>query len=390
MDRDDKGRFISTSPQPYVEIGSESAEAMLVASGPMTHEQVLAAMGLDADHWDVKELKRRVTTTADGETRESLSVTAKRVVSDMSAMMDMSELNSMMDRWVMGTPHKEQRAAGKAAKASYLLFLADWQMGSATALHSSRDIVARVQAATDAAVEHLKSSMTDYNITTVYIFGLGDIIENCKEFYASQLFTIDMTLRDQIRTSYQLIVAAILKLYTVVPHVVLVPVGGNHGEASRSGGRNTTDTSDNHDLLVFDMAYDMFSDRPDFNKVEIVRSENPLYNVVDVGGVRVGITHGHLFRTGSGAEDKALRWWRNQAFARTPLNSVDILVTGHFHSFKAAEFADKRRTWFQAPAMDNGSTWFTDSSGLSAPPGTLAFVAGSACGVRGWDNLKLL
>ena len=37
---------------------------------------------------------------------------------------------------------------------------------------------------------------------------------------------------------------------------------------------------------------------------------------------------------GAGAEGKLIKWWSNQAMARLPMSSADILITGHFHHLR--------------------------------------------------------
>jgi hypothetical protein len=47
---------------------------------------------------------------------------------------------------------------------------------------------------------------------------------------------------------------------------------------------------------------------------------------------------------------------------------------------------DGARTWIQAPALDNGSEWFTRTTGACAPAGLATLTIGRG----GWDRLRVL
>jgi len=400
-ERDENGRFVKNTSAPddgpnFVDIGMSDAKAKLAVDPgeELTEADVLRKVGLDPQEWAVHELRRRRVETADGE-RASISVVARRrAVALAETLVDPSAVQEQLDAWVARTePHRPllPKAAGRAAQDAMVLVLADWQVGGAAGARGTTDTIARVLGAFDAAADRVAAlRASGRNVRTLNLFGLGDIVESCTGFYASQLFSVDMTLRQQITTSWQLVLAGIVKLAPLFEEVVVEGVGGNHGELNRVAGKQQTAPSDNLDLLVFDAVKLAVEGRPELEHVSILQPDNPLFDVVDVCGVPVGLTHGHLFNGGQNPSAKAERWWRGQTFGRTPLAGARLLLSGHYHSFAAAEWSQEGRTWMQAPAMDNGSQWFTDSSGLSAPPGMLSLVVGETCGPRGWDDLKIL
>lgn len=397
--RDEHGRFVGAGKAPedgpnYTDIGLEDATARVSVdpSQELDEEDVLRLVGLDPRAWEIKELRRRRVETADGE-RASVSVVArKRHVSLAEQLLDPTEVRDTLHEWLGRTaPAKRRPSAGQAAPDAFVLVLADWQIGGAANGMGTMDTVARVMAAFDAAEHRVHELRTaGRSIPRLEVLGLGDIVENCTGFYASQLFTVDMDTRAQMRTSWHLILAGLLKLAPLFETVTVRAVGGNHGEMHRVAGRQQTPSTDNLDLLAFDAVRLGLEERPGFDHVTVFQPQSALWDVMDVAGVPVGITHGHLFNGGQNPAAKAERWWRGQAFGRTPLAEARILFSGHYHSFAAAEWAEEGRAWFQAPAMDNGSQWFTDSSGLSSPPGMLSMRVGTACGPRGWSDLEIL
>lgn len=52
---------------------------------------------------------------------------------------------------------------------------------------------------------------------------------------------------------------------------------------------------------------------------------------LDLGGVPVGFTHGHLAGKGSLPQAKQKEWWKDQFWSTTPASRAQILVTSHFH-----------------------------------------------------------
>ncbi len=232
--------------------------------------------------------------------------------------------------------------------------------------------------------------------------GSGEIVQletSSKTYFAhgytmhnsSQLFTVDMNDRDQLRTGWALVLYALRKLAPLFERVDIYPVGGNHGENNRVRGRQQTTPDDNRDLLVFDVVDTTVQESHHLSHVTVHMPRNPLYAVHELSGVNLAITHGHLFNGGANAAAKAERWWKNQAFGQNSnLDSANILLSGHYHSFAAATFTEEGRVWLQCPAEDNGSQWFTDMSGLSSPPGMLSFVVGPAYGAMRYGDLQIL
>jgi hypothetical protein len=72
---------------------------------------------------------------------------------------------------------------------------------------------------------------------------------------------------------------------------------------------------------------------------------------------------------------------------RQPIADADILITGHYHHFICSETSG--RTFMQAPAMDGGSSWWTDISGQNSPAGLLTLGIGTGYGPRGWGDLHI-
>jgi hypothetical protein len=68
---------------------------------------------------------------------------------------------------------------------------------------------------------------------------------------------------------------------------------------------------------------------------------------------------------------------------RCSVANADILNVGHYHHYRAQSVGP--RLFVQNPAMDGGSAWFRDKSGLESAPGIISMVVG-----EGFDPRKEL
>jgi hypothetical protein len=129
-----------------------------------------------------------------------------------------------------------------------------------------------------------------------------------------------------------------------------------------------TDPIDSWQIEVVSAVQDACAENPGLSHVKFYypKPDNATL-AIDLGGTIVGMAHGHQ------AKDMG-KWIAGQATGRTPVGSSDILLTGHFHHFRADQVGP--RLWIQVPAMDGGSAWFRDKSGLESPTGIVSLVVG--------------
>jgi hypothetical protein len=296
----------------------------------------------------------------------------------MSAV-DVDELACMVKR---KRPRKPLTASGGVG---FVLAATDWQLGKGEG-GGSAATTDRIINAIDAQVQRLKDlRRIGRNIDSVLIIGMGDVVEQNCGHYPSQLFTTDLTRREQLRLARLLVTYAVDAFAELVPSIVLGAVPGNHGE-NRANGKMVTTIADNDDLAVFEQVGEALAQNTGrYGHVELDLADG-LVLVRDVAGVAVAWTHMHQSRGGG---QKAIEdYWRGQVMGSHPLADARILNTGHFHHLLISEATS--RTVIQMPAMDGGSEWFTNTTGQWSPPGMVSYLAGEACGPRGWSDLVVL
>jgi len=270
--------------------------------------------------------------------------------------------------------------ARKTGDQAFIVCLNDWQIGKADG-DGTNGTVQRVLDAIDsveARVAELRRC--GRSLGTLYVMGLGDMIENCADHYPQQTWRTELTLTEQLRVTRQLLVKAITRWAKLFDTVVVAAVQGNHGEV-RKDGKSFTDFADNMDTDVFACAYEVLSANPNaYGHVSFVFPQGQeLTLTLNCAGTTVGLAHGQQFRN----VNKVTDWWAAQAHGRQPIGDADILLSAHFHHLRVMQ---DQKTWFQAPALDGGSDWWRHISGNDAPPGVLTLVVSNG----NWSDMAVL
>lgn len=218
---------------------------------------------------------------------------------------------------------------------------------------------------------------------TLFVFGLGDLIESCDGHYDQQLFRAQLTHRDQVKVARRLFVHALKEWAPLFSKVVVAAVGGNHGEI-RKNGKSATDFSDNEDVAIVEMAEEVLAMNHDaFGHVTFKIPDHPLSLTLDACGVNTTIVHGHQMN-GVDAMKKGENWVKGQAFSFEPAVDSRLLVSGHNHF--PFFVSNGPRSHIQAASLEGASEWFRNQYGYDAPKGLTTFCVGDNLGplVKDW------
>lgn len=261
--------------------------------------------------------------------------------------------------------------SGTGAGTPYLLGLADLQLGK----KGTKAAVDRIVSSIDDSAKRLRALSRKRNIPSCYIAGLGDIGESCSGHYDMQPFEVELDGREQSRLARDLIRYAIEQHRGITERVIVPCVAGNHGEKRNANGKAYTSFGDNLDLEVFEQvaeAYEM-SKAAD---VSFVIPQQTLSLSLDIGGVIVGMIHGHQAAKvrGDSPASKVRNWWVNQMAGKRPTADADILINGHFHQPWMQTVGQRANVGF--PTEDSGSPWFAEVYGLETAAGMLSMLIG--------------
>lgn len=298
-------------------------------------------------------------------------------------VQDVAELIADVKRY---KPRKPRSLTDETS--AFVVALADWQLGKADG-DGTLGSVERILSMIDSVEQRIRLlRKLGRKMGTCYIFGIGDLFENCDGHYDIQTFTVELDRRDQIKVGRRLLIEAIKRWSTYFERVVVSGVAGNHGE-NRKDGKAFTTLADNDDVAVFEQVHDALIENSAFDHVSFAIPDDRLEVVLDVAGVSLGIAHSHQAKTsGAMPQMKVWNWWKGQMAGRQPAGDADILITGHFHHFSCVEWGP--RTHFQCPAMDGGSDWFRNMTGADGTPGTITMVVGQDVAARGWTDLEIV
>jgi predicted phosphodiesterase len=280
--------------------------------------------------------------------------------------------------------HKPKPPKPFVGNASLVICASDWQVGKRDG-DGLKGLVGRwLQAIDDVEFRLKELRKMGRSIDSIVVLCLGDLVEGCDGHYDIQTFTVEVDRRDQVKIARRLLRDALIRWSKVVPNITVMAIGGNHGE-NRKNGKAFTTLNDNDDVALVESVAEIFQANPEaYGHIKFAIPTDELSLTLEVHGQIIGITHGHLARSGQGVEGKLRRWIADQTLGRQKIGDCDILVTGHYHSFKLADWGGVK--WLQAPALDGGSVWWRQSTGEIADVGVLTFLVSS----QGVSDIQLL
>ena len=338
---------------------------------------VLKMWGLDPEHFAVVE---PVLFNVWGDTLGILNRQWKGKVV-RKGRQETADIESLIAEIKKHKPRERKEIEGGA---SLVVCASDWQVGKRDG-DGLKGLVGRwLQAIDDVEFRLKELKKLGRPIDSITVLCLGDLVEGCDGHYDIQTFTVEVDRRDQVKIARRLLRDALIRWSRVVPSITVAAIGGNHGE-NRKNGKAFTTLADNDDVALVESVAEIFQANPEaYGHIKFAIPTDELSLTLEVHGQIIGITHGHLARSGQGVEGKLRRWIADQTLGRQKIGDCDILVTGHYHSFKLADWGGVK--WIQAPALDGGSVWWRQSTGEIADVGVLTFLVSS----RGVSDIQLL
>ena len=338
---------------------------------------VLKMWGLDPEHFAVVE---PVLFNVWGDTLGILNRQWKGKVV-RKGRQETADIESLIAEIKKHKPRERKEIDGGA---SLVVCASDWQVGKRDG-DGLKGLVGRwLQAIDDVEFRLKELKKLGRPIDSITVLCLGDLVEGCDGHYDIQTFTVEVDRRDQVKIARRLLRDALIRWSRVVPSITVAAIGGNHGE-NRKNGKAFTTLGDNDDVALVESVAEIFQANPEaYGHIKFAIPTDELSLTLEVHGQIIGITHGHLARSGQGVEGKLRRWIADQTLGRQKIGDCDILVTGHYHSFKLADWGGVK--WLQAPALDGGSVWWRQSTGEIADVGVLTFLVSN----RGVSDIQVL
>ncbi|WP_086680041.1 hypothetical protein [Streptomyces pseudogriseolus] len=277
---------------------------------------------------------------------------------------------------------RKPRPAVGAVERALVVVYADAQAGKVGRDGGTPELIARIADRFDRLDDHIRDlKAVGRAPTAAYWLDGGDCIEGF-ENTTQQAFTNDLTLTEMIRVHRRLTFEGLDRLAGRFGRVVAATCGSNHARVRR-GKDAVGPPADDWGIEVMSQVADAYArNESAYGHVSFVVPERWRDTVsLDIAGTVVGLAHGHQYPR----PEKAGDWWRAQTFGRQPIADAQILVTGHYHHFRAQQLGNGR-LHIQAPTLDSGSDWYSVRSGEVSQQGLMVFSVGP----DGWDDLRIL
>ena len=253
--------------------------------------------------------------------------------------------------------------------ATKIICLSDFQVGKVDELGGSEKTIKRVADMLNAVASRVAEAG---GYEEIILADLGDSTEGFGNTVA-QAQTNDLSITDQIRVILRLYAEAIKLFAPLCKRLWFVSVPSNHCAVRTGVGSKTRANAPDDDfgLLVSSSLQLVVEGREELGHVSFAAPQKweEALTLESFDGTCVGFTHGHL----AGSQSKVASWFSDMAFGhRSGLHEASVLVHGHFHNFGVSLTGDNRFV-VSAPTADNGSSWFSNSSGVSSEPALLSF-----------------
>ena len=390
MSLEDKLNDIDLDKQekPRAEIGLDGGE---FTTGPLTEpigedwSPILKSFGLDPDVFEVEGDKVRMSKWQQSKRLEngdrdtvwmySYKAIFKRRTEASISKDDFDALRASVERW---KPIRKTLGTGLGEPSSFVVHWADWQLGK-SGVTETVDRVYESFEKTEKRIKELKKM--GRNIEGLVISNMGDPTEGCDGNYASQLFTVELTQREQLLLALDLWTTGIKTLSPLTDHTTFLSVLSNHGEWMRRGGKQVTSDSDSADGFLANTLERIFADTDHVDRWVIPHDEMSIQ--YDISGVPCAFAHGHKMK------GREVDWLRGQSIRLLRDYGAEprLWFTAHKHHVKGEDMGPWWR--WQCPSLDGGSKWYLDMAGVWSTPGTLTMLVGQH-DKRFWSDMEVL
>ena len=320
-------------------------------------EELLREANLDPAEWVVTSSRKSRWQRYDGEYLESFRLNVVPLHNSSGKDYDSEKLIEEIVNWRPTGPVND-----KPGNLTAVYSLGDTQYGK----DDTPAIVERVLRTFDEVVEHHKYLMTKYNFEQIALPQLGDCIEGMTSQKGKVMGRHDIGVAQQVQVGRRILMAQIKSMAQLAPKIIVPVVPGNHDEVQRFLVSRPEDSWQIEIVRAVEDAVlenEFLKDRIEFRYP--AKDDSTL--AVNLSGTLYGMAHGHQ-------KANMVNWWQGQVMGRCSVANADILNVGHLHHYDVQSVG--KRLFIQNPAMDNGSAWWRDKSGLESHPGIVSLVVG--------------
>jgi len=349
----------------------DTSEVTIDSAVPKTDAEIVVFLAERGITHETHKISQRFSVYDQGEvTRYSYKVSAVPLTPVEAALEGQADLDLPTLYKEAQTRFTPSERAGTSDPALVVVW-ADIQVGKTGSRGGTPELIARVLEKKDKLGEYIYNNDLAGD---AFFLSVGDEVESF-ENTPQQAFTNDLSFPDQLDLELTFELDFIRLLAEHSRSVTVAGCSSNHSRW-RAGKNALGRPSDDYGIYIKKQLEKALRLNSDYDKVTFqYPDEWDETMAVEVNGTRVGIAHGHQVNNPNAIE----KWWTEQAFGQQATADADILLTGHFHTFRAQPMGrsaktGKNRWWLQAPTLDNGSDWFRNLRGSDSDPGLLVFT----------------
>lgn len=374
--RDDIAPEIATeSNAPYKATwtGTQGEMSVVIQGEEITKEAILRKFGHDPEKVKIIGTLEETHWMMGGEWQHRYKFQTQRKGDALDGDDDLTIddlpllYQQIMDKNVGAAVAKPEKSDSK--KRALVVVWADIQVGKVGSRGGTPELIERVERKRAALQDYMQTNPTD----EAFFLSVGDEVESF-ENTPQQAFTNDLSFPDQLDLELTFEMNMLSDISSFHDKVTVAGCSSNHCRW-RAGKNALGAPKDDYGLFIKKQLEKFLGMNEKFAGVGFEYPEDwDETMAVDILGTKVGLAHGHQVNNPNGIE----AWWTKQAFGAQATAEADILLTGHFHTFRAQPMGrslktGKNRWWLQAPTLDNGSDWFRNLQGSDSDDGLLVF-----------------
>lgn len=282
---------------------------------------------------------------------------------DRSAASNVVDIEQLLKVARVNSKSKPPKQSDIALTRTRIVGLSDEQIGKVDQRGGTAAFIERVES----LLSELDLEMRERPCADAVVLLGGDLIEGF-ENTAQQSFTNDLSHPEMLRVARAYLTEAITRIAGKHERTRVLAVPSNHG-SWRRGKDNLGRPGDDYGLDCVRAVAEALSQSERWSGVEFIFPDQWEVSVaITVRDDVLALTHGHVGTSGPASFEK---WFMGQTFGDSPIAGATIVVSGHFHHHRAnplGNLGDKQRRHIQLPALDGGSSWFTNGTGQWSPP----------------------
>jgi hypothetical protein len=320
--------------------------------------ELMAEFDLNPNDWIITGVRRGKWQTYHGEWLESYRVNLKPA-SARAGLVPYEDLERELKKW------KPKPARITKGNLTAIYNVGDTQWGKDAGDGTSGTVMRVMSALNSSLARH--EEIKNRGIGKIALPQLGDCIEGVVSQGGKIAGRLDLDLTSQIRVGRRVLLEWVKAFAPLTDELIIPVVPGNHDESHR---QLITDPIDSWQVEIVQQVLDICKENPNLQHVtgRFPERDNTTL-ALDFSGTMVGFAHGHQIRD-------AQKWFAGQALGSTPVGLSDVLISAHYHHYRVQNF--NQRLWIQVPALDGGSHWFADRTGMggNTPHGVVSLVVG--------------